>query len=90
MDFKKNQRCTPPYIKCITLTSQEPYFLNQVKGENAQGATTRATSDKIVTCRSRCRLKIWVYAQSPCVRACVRQIGMAAYILEYDIIFIRI
>ena len=27
-------------------------------------------SDKIVACRSRCRLKIWVYAQAPCVRAC--------------------
>ena len=55
----------------------------------AQGATTRATinlSDKIVACRSRCRLKIWVYR----LRACVRQIGMASYILEYDIIFIGI
>ena len=50
------------------------------KGVNAQGATTRATSDKIVACRSRCRLKIWVYAQAPCVRATNR----------YGIIFIGI
>ena len=49
-------------------------------------ATTRATSDNFVACRSH-RL-----------RACVRQIGMASYIywnmtsylLEYDIIFIGI
>ena len=60
------------------------------KGVNAQGPTKRATSDKIVACRSRCRLKIWVYAQLGSVRACVRQIGMSSYILEYDIIFIRI
>ena len=41
-----------------------------VKGVSAQGATTRATSEKIVACRSRCRFKIWVYAQAPCVRGC--------------------
>ena len=65
-------------------------------------ATTRATSDNFVACCSRCRLKIWVYAQAPCVRATNRYgiifIGiwhhihwnMASYLLEYDIIFIRI
>ena len=39
-------------------------------------ACVRATSDKIVACRSRCRLKIhW---------------NMASYLLEYGIIFIGI
>ena len=55
----------------------------------AQGATTRATSDKIVACRTHTRVKIWgVHTCS--VRACVRQIGMASYSLEYGIIFTRI
>ena len=53
---------------------------------NAQGATKRATSDKIVACRSRYRLKIWVYAFG-CTQnlgACVRATN------RYGIIFIGI
>ena len=59
------------------------------KGVNAQEATTRATSDKIVACRTHARVEIWgVHTGS--VRACVRQIGMSSYLLEYGIIFIGI
>ena len=57
------------------------------KGVNAQGATTRATSDKLSIVA---RVVAWKFVCTHRLRACMRQIGMASYILEYDIIFIRI
>ena len=56
---------------------------------NAQEATTRECVRQLTILSLVARFKIWgVHTGS--VRACVRQIGMASYSLEYGIIFIRI
>ena len=55
-------------------------------GANAQGATTRATRTKLsLVARPHQNLRC-----SHRLHACVRQIGMASYILECGVIFIAI
>ena len=67
------------FIEDLIVTDEAAFHMNGLinrqnnrkyspKGVNAQGATTRATSDKIVACRTHAS-KFRVFTKAPCVRA---------------------